>query len=309
MPISTLMATILLFSRLSSDCEVVAFKACGFSNWQVAAPVISWSVVFTVVAFFFAGYISPEGAYSNRQIAKMGNIDPINLLEEGAFINDIPGAQISIDHKDGRKIEGILAYELKGSEIKHCVRAEHGELNYNDETKELIVDLYNVRIEMPDRRDSMDVTGERYITADHYPLRVDLNEMMHKQNVRRKIKHMTLTHLVKLREMLGEQLSSFDSALKTERMKIDMEISKRLTLALSCLTFTLIGIPLGTQHHRKESSVSIGMSLLVILIFYGFQIIADAMTDMPQFRPDLIMWIPVFAGQIYGLSRLLKRTA
>ncbi|MFC1468166.1 LptF/LptG family permease [Verrucomicrobiota bacterium] len=309
MPISTLLATLLLFSRLSTDSEVVALKACGMSNWQVAAPVVSWAVVFSVICFFFAGYISPNGAHANKRIKRMGSVNPIDLLEEGAFIHDIPGIQISVDRKHGNKVEGVLAYELEGSKIKHCVRAQNGELNFNEETQQLMIDLYNVRIETPDSEDSLDLAGERYITAQHYPLKLDVKELMKKNTLRRKMKNMTLSHLVALRNMLEERLQGLGSVLAAERMKIDMEISKRFATALSCLTFALIGIPLGTQHHRKESSASIGLSLVVILVFYGFQIVADALKDNPAARSDLIIWAPVLAGQIYGLAKLLKRSA
>lgn len=307
-PISTLLGSLLLFTRLSTDSEVVALKACGMSEWQAAAPVIGWAVVFSVICFAFAGYISPNGAYANKQIQKMGNINPIDLLEEGAFIHDIPGIQISVDRKKGSQVEGVLAYELDGSKIKHCVRAQTGELHYDEETQQLLIDLYNVRIETPDRDNSLDLAGERYITAEHYPLKLDVKEMMKKSSVRRKTKNMTISHLVALRNMLEENLQGLGDALAVERMKIDMEISKRFATALSCLTFALIAIPLGTQHHRKESTASIGLSLLVILVFYGFQILADALRGHPSARPDLIIWIPVLAGQVYGLARLMKRT-
>lgn len=309
MPISTLLATLLLYSRLSTDSEVVALKACGMSDWQSAAPVVGLAVLFSVICFFFAGYISPDGSHKNKEIVRnIGNINPIDLLEEGSFITDIPGIQISVDRKNGNKVEGVLAYELEGPKIKHCVRAQNGELSFDEQAQLLTVDLYNVRIETPDTEDSLDLAGERYITAEHYPLKLDVKEMVKQGRVHRKMKNMTLSHLIALRNMLGEKLKGFGAALAVERMKIDMEISKRFATALSCLTFALIGIPLGTQHHRKESSAAIGMSLVVILVFYGFQIVADALKGNPAARPDLIIWIPVLAGQVYGIGKLLKRT-
>lgn len=308
MPISTLIATVLLFSRMSSDSEVVALKASGLSEWQVAAPVLTWAAVFSVVCFFFAAYISPNGSHANKQIKNMGGkINPINLLEEGTFIHDIPGIQISVDRKDGHQVEGVLAYELEGSKIKHCVRAQNGELSFNEETQELLIDLYNVRIETPDEEDAMDLSGERYITAEHYPLTLDVKEMMRRGSIRRKPRNMTLSQLVVLRNLVAERLRGFGQARAVECMKVDMEISRRFATAFTCLTFALIGIPLGTQHHRKESSAGIGIALAVVFVFYGFQILAETFKGNPGVRPDLILWIPVLAGQVYGLGKLLRR--
>jgi lipopolysaccharide export system permease protein len=308
-PISTLFATLLLFSRLSTDSEMVALRASGMSGWQTAAPVVGWAVVFSVICFFFAGYISPNGSQANRQIKRMGNVNPIDMLEEGSFVTDIPGIQISVDRKIGNKVEGVLAYELEDGKIKHCVRAKNGELHFNEDTQRLLIDLYEVRIETPDEENPLDLAGERYITAQHYPLDLDLAKMMSKPVSARKMKNMTLSHLAAMRDMLTDRFRGEGTTLAAALMEIDMEISKRFATALSCLTFALIAIPLGTQHHRKESSASIGMGLVVIFIFYAFQIVADALKDTPAARPDLIIWIPVLFGQIYGLSRLLKRTS
>ena len=85
-----------------------------------------------------------------------------------------------------------------------------------------------------------------------------------------------------------------------------MEASKRFALALSCFSFALLGIPLGIRAHRKESSIGIGLSLVLLFAYYLFIIVADSLLDRPEWRPDLIPWIPVFGCQIIGFLLLHK---
>ena len=77
-------------------------------------------------------------------------------------------------------------------------------------------------------------------------------------------------------------------------------------MALSCFSFALVGIPLGIRAHRKESAIGIGMALVVLFLFYLFIIVADSLLDRPQWRPDLIPWIPVLGSQLIGMVLLYR---
>jgi lipopolysaccharide export system permease protein len=73
-----------------------------------------------------------------------------------------------------------------------------------------------------------------------------------------------------------------------------------LALSVSCFAFTLLGIPLGVRSRRKESSIGVLISLVLVFFFYFFIIVADALIGHPEFRPDLIIWIPVLLAEIVG---------
>ncbi len=84
------------------------------------------------------------------------------------------------------------------------------------------------------------------------------------------------------------------------RIKLAVEASKRLALALSCFSFALLGIPLGIRAHRKESSIGIGLSLVLLFVYYLFIILADSCWITRSGVPALIPWIPVLGGQLLG---------
>jgi len=96
--------------------------------------------------------------------------------------------------------------------------------------------------------------------------------------------------------------------LDVMRMKLVVDANQRLALALSCFAFTLLGIPLGMKSNRKETSIGFGISILLVFFFYFFIIIADSLVGHPQFRPDLIIWIPILACEFIGFL-LLRRMA
>ena len=94
--------------------------------------------------------------------------------------------------------------------------------------------------------------------------------------------------------------------MRRMRTKLAVEANKRLALSLSCFSFTLLAIPLGIRSHRKESSIGIGIALVLLFLFYLFIIISESLLDKPDWRPDLIPWIPVVASQLLGVLLLYK---
>ncbi len=77
------------------------------------------------------------------------------------------------------------------------------------------------------------------------------------------------------------------------RMRV--EFSRRLVFALASLCFVLVGIPLGIQSHRRQSSVGLGISLGVAGAFYFFCITAVSLSKKPELHAHWILVVPVVA--------------
>jgi len=48
------------------------------------------------------------------------------------------------------------------------------------------------------------------------------------------------------------------------------------------------------------------LALLLLFLFYLFIVVAESLLDRPQWRPDLIPWIPVVGSQILGTWLLYR---
>lgn len=382
MPISTLFAALLLFGRLSMDSEISAMKACGISLWRLVAPLVLLSVLFSGVCVYINSEVAPEAKYANRQLLRSAGVEePINLLEEGRFINDFPGLMIYVARKNGNIVKDVVAYELTGNgTVKRSVRAREGEIIPDDENKVLLVKLYDVRIEMPDALDPHDVSKTTYVNAEYYPIKLDFKEMLEKGRRVRKRSHMTVRmmmelvgyanwadrllpeefeaerlkvqsdvwsyegmgadssddapsrlemarhkqHLLSLRQVeVEKKLSEAEGALEVnapvvgesdisplqiEKSRLTIETNRRISTAVACFTFMLIGIPLGVKSHRKETSIGMVLSLAIVFIYYLFIIAAKALADYPAMHPNLILWIPLLTTQALGLL-LIRRSS
>jgi lipopolysaccharide export system permease protein len=309
-PISALFSSLLLFGRLSADSEVSAMKSSGLSMWQIISPIVLISLLLSGICLYNNCVVYPSTTYANRQLIKgMGVEDPIKLLEEGRFIRDFPGYMIYVGRKNKNRVRDLVVYEVdkKSGEVTGSVRAESGILTTDAEEAVLKIDLFDVRIEIPDPAHPADSSKSQFVNARNYPIRLDFNELLGRKKVSKKRKNMSLAELThKIRNMD----TAFDWMSRADRQKeysrYLVEVHQRICLAVSPFMFVLVAIPLGIRSHRKESSIGMLMSLGIMFVYYIFMILSDTLDANPGIYPWLIPWVPIVVGQIAAIF-LLRR--
>lgn len=307
-PMSVMTSALLLFSRLSFDGEITAMRACGMSMWQIVSPVIIISVVLSCLCLYLNNTLAPNSRFARTLLLRtLGVEDPIGLLDEGRFVRDFPGLMIYVGKKRRNTVRDIVVYETGPEGVKQHVRASHGEVIPGDDKKSLTIDLYDVRIDRFDPEHPLDPSRTRSLTAEKYPVKLDFSELLDKGKARKRTKDLTFSESVKVIRSPKDNYPElkYEDLLK-QRMKKLVEVNKRFALAISCFAFVLLAIPLGMKSRRKESSVGVGISLIVVFTFYSFIVFAESMSGSPSWRPDLIIWIPVVAAEVGGLL-LLRR--
>jgi lipopolysaccharide export system permease protein len=309
-PISALFSTLLLFGRLSSDSEIYALKSGGLSLWQIAAPVLLAALGLVCVCLYINCVLYPQTTYANKKLLKsMGVEDPIKLLEEGRFIREFPGYMIYVGKKNGNRVRDLVVYEVDEDtdKISRTIRAGSGIISTVKEKNVLKIDLFDLRLEIPDADFPDDPSKTFYSSAKRYPIRINLDELMKADRVSKRAKHMSIFELVyKIRNYREEFSRLKPEDQEIERTELLIDAHQKICLAFGAFTFVLIAIPLGIKSHRKESSMGMLMSLGVMFVYYLFIIISDTLDESPQFYPWLIPWIPIVFGQVAGLI-LMRR--
>ena len=307
-PMSVLTTVLLHFGRLSADGEISALKSSGVSLWQVAAPILFCAALLSGLCLFINAEVSPRSHFARRQMLRdLGEEDPLALLDEGRFVNDFPGVKIYIGKKSDELLEDIILYQFGENGARAEVRARSGRVDFNGESRVMEITLEQVRMTEFDRTDPEDLSKARTLSADRYPVVLDLRQMLKKGKANKKATDMTFPELVRAVQNVRQAFPDIQEAgVPRMRAKMAVDANQRLALALSCFAFALLGIPLGIRAHRKESSIGIGLALVLLFLFYLFIIISDALVDRPEWRPDLIPWIPVLGCQLIGFLLLNK---
>jgi len=97
----------------------------------------------------------------------------------------------------------------------------------------------------------------------------------------------------KMENVPPELVSKWEDNRKSRLSICKTLFQKRFAEAFASICFLLIGVPLGIKAHRKDSTIGMGISLLVALAYYLIIILANVLQKNPAFYPHLIIWLPV----------------
>jgi lipopolysaccharide export LptBFGC system permease protein LptF len=109
----------------------------------------------------------------------------------------------------------------------------------------------------------------------------------------------------RLKRVRADLAPRFRREREISRAKV--EIGVRATLAAACLCFVLVGIPLGMQSHRRQSSVGIGISLAIAGAFYIFCIAAESLSKHPELHAHWLLPVPVVVCAVLGAVLIRRR--
>jgi len=79
---------------------------------------------------------------------------------------------------------------------------------------------------------------------------------------------------------------------REEQMKLAIVYHDKLNLALAVFSFALIGVPLGIRVSRRETSANLGLALGLVLSYYILTVMVKWLDRHPEYRPDLLLWLP-----------------
>ncbi|MDA3797578.1 MAG: LptF/LptG family permease [Kiritimatiellae bacterium] len=294
-PVSLLVASLLIFGRLSSDGETTAMRASGLSMWQILSSLILVAAVCTIICIINSGFLAPYCHYVRRSaIRKLVVESPVEMIEEGRFITDFNGLEFYVGKKDGNNLKDIRIFDNRNNQVRRELSAENGSIAQDE--LDILIKMSNVRID-PFFDDK---PGSLY--ADDWVLRIP--DVLQDDVYNKRDYDMNYFEI-------WERIVNFDfynpeateEEAKIAKSESLTEISSRLVLAFACLGFVMVGAPLGTQAHRKESSLGILMSLIVAGVYYMSMILISSFADVPAVYPYIAIWIPNFL--LFGLGTFL----
>ncbi len=295
-PVSVMTACLLVFGRLSADGEITAMKACGVSLRQIMAGPVLASVALTLACVWLNQEAAPKAHYRRRSIrAHLLATPPIELLDEGRFVQDFPGLTIYIGSKDGKELTDIRLWDMREGEQKREIRAKKGRFRSVDNGTGIELELEDVCVDHISDEVNAGMARCELLT-------VRLENLAKERKYRPREKDKTLMDLaIDMRNIEEDfpRLTPEEQAVK--RTRLEVELHKRLALSASCLAFAMLGIPLGIKAHRRESSIGAAMSLVLVFNFYLFIIIAESLVKFPAVRPSLIVWVPVVFSMVGGV--------
>ena len=146
LPLALLLALLMCFGNLGEHYELVAMKASGISMWKVMRPLLLFSVMTSILAFFISNSLIPIATLKWRTLLTDVQRQKLAFnIKEGVFYKDIDNYVIFVEKKgkDGSHIYGVKIYDhsdrMGNTKI---ISADSGMMSMSPNQRNIIFTLY-----------------------------------------------------------------------------------------------------------------------------------------------------------------------
>jgi lipopolysaccharide export system permease protein len=297
LPMGLLTGVLLTLGRLSADSEITAMRSAGISLARIARPVLVLAALAGAVALYINFESMPHARVSyEREFAEALRANPMSFIVPKTFIRSFKGSVIYVGDKQGSVLRDIWLWELDDQQrVQRLIRAESGRLDYDEASNSLVPTLTNAKTEErnPSNPEDFSKSPRAPSAGKVEEVRLSLDRYFGHEGVRVKREWLTYAELQSERARLAATPPPETArANAEERMKLAIIYHDKLNLALAVFSFALLGVPLGIHVSRRETSANLGLALGLVLSFYVLTVMVKWLDRHPEYRPDLLLWVP-----------------
>ena len=307
-PLALLVASVLVFSRLSADSEIAAMRACGVNLLTVMRAPLLFALFCTMMGLFVNNEIVPRGHQIRRDLARRISVGAgLELLEPGRVIDDFPKVKIYFEEKEGNWLRDLIVLDFSNPRIDRMITASKALVT--SEGRDVVLDLHGMTVDPLDENNP----GMARATRFQYRVKDALKDRTYKRREKdfRFFEILSEIRLAKAdvrdpqaaaerrahegraKGAVAKELKLVKKSLKSQLSNLRTEFQKRLVFAFASICFVLMGVPLGIRAQRRESSIGIAIALVTALGYYLVVILMTSLEKNYAVRPDLLIWLPV----------------
>jgi len=306
-PMAMLLATLMAYSRLSSDSEIIALRSIGISIYRLIIPGIIFSLLMTGVTYIFNDFVAPASNYTaSITLEKALNKAQTSFKEnniiypEYQYIEKENGQKERImirlfyaEKFDGSKMQGLTILERSKPEINQIITAKSATWNFKENTWDFFNGTtYTI---------APDGSYRNILTFEHQQLALPKTALDLAQR-RKQYKEMNIFQAKEYLNMV--RLSGDEKAIR----KLQVRIQEKIALPFVCLVFGLVGAALGTRPQNTSKATSFGVCVGIVFCYYLLGFMSSSLGIWGVLSPVVSAWLPNILGLSAGSLLLIKST-
>ncbi len=306
-PMSTLLTTLMTYSRLSSDSELIALRGCGVSIYRLVLPAVILSFVVTGITFLFNEQIVPAANYqATQKLEQALKEEKPTFQDRNIFypeyqqVKQPDGQKVNTltrlfyaDQFDGQLMKGLTIVDRSKQGVNQIVVAESAAWNPAQNNW----DFFNGTIYLV----APDSTYRNILRFEHQQLQLPRTPL----EVADKGRDYDEINIADGLEQLKKTRPGGD---EKKIRKLEVRIQEKIAFPFVCVVFGLVGATLGTKPQRTGRATSFGISLLVIFSYYLLRVVSGALGLSGILSPWMSAWLPAMFGFVAG-GLILVRSA
>jgi LPS export ABC transporter permease LptG/LPS export ABC transporter permease LptF len=292
-PMAVLVGILTGFGRMSSDSEAIAFRAAGVSMSRLLRPVMLLAGVAWVASLALSLWIAPRAAAHSRQLSfalslKQGSFE----IKPRVFNETLPNKVLYVQDiaANGWQWRGIMLADSSNPNEPLVTFAKSGTLTVNSENHTLQLTLLDPNSHTVSAKSPQDFTTSH---NDSEIVSID----------------MPATPPPPLRPAVAEAdvqylWSNVRNGTATYEERVEWQ--RRLAFPFACLSFALIGLPLGVSTTRGGKSVGLVISLALMLVYYLVFALGTKIAGNAQLSPFFGAWTGNIVFAVLGAAMLTR---
>ncbi|MDF5707973.1 MAG: LptF/LptG family permease [Nostoc sp. S4] len=304
-PMSTLLATLMTYSRLSSESELIALRGCGVSVYRMVLTAVILSLVVTAMTFIFNEQIAPAANYqaamtldkalkSDKPTFKQQNIfypEYQDVTQPDGSKNRILSRLFYADQFDGKRMTGLTIIDRSTKGLNQIVVSESAQWNGSQN----VWDFYNGTIYFV----AADRSYRNIVRFEHQQLQLPRTPLILAEKSR---DYDEMNIAEGLAQLEVERLGGDRQKIR----KLEVRIQQKISLPFVCVVFGLVGAAMGSIPQRTGRGTSFGISVIVIFSYYLIFFVSGAIAQAGVLSPFMGAWLPNFAFLGIGIFLLMR---
>lgn len=303
-PMATLLATMMTYSRLSSDSELVALRGCGVSIRRIVAPAVVVSLCITGLTFAFNELITPTTNYQATITLKRAlNAERPPFQERNIFYEEFQKAADDPNQKelkrlfyarrfDGETMAGLTVLDFSQQGLSQVVSAGSATWDVGQNTWNFFDGTIYVV--------SPDGSFRHIVTFDKQAIQLPRTPL----DLAKRTKDDSEMNIIEASRYLEDVIRKSGDDRKIRTWKI--RIQQKYALPFVCVVFGLVGASLGVRPQRTSRATSFGISVIIIFGYYLLAVISNAFGEVGFFSPWMAAWLPTLVGFLVGILLLMR---
>lgn len=301
-PAAVLLATMMTYSRFSSDSELIALRGCGVSIRRIIAPAIALSLLVTGLTFAFNELITPAANYraaitlERALISERPPFQERNIFyQEFQNVGDTKEKELKrlfyARRFDGESMQGLTVIDFSQQGLEQIVSAESATWDFGK-------NLWNFR------------NGTIYVVSSDGAFRniVKFNDQQIQLprtpfDLASRSPDDSEMNIVQANQYL-ELIRQTGDDKRIRRLEI--RIQQKYALPFVCVVFGLVGSVLGVRPQRTSKATSFGVSVVIIFGYYLLSFITNALGEVGVLSPVMAAWLPTLVGLVLGMGLVLR---
>lgn len=306
-PMSILLSCLMTYSRLSSDSELVALKACGVSIYRMVLPALGLAFLVTGMTFAFNEMLVPSANYQATQTlaAALNDKDPDfqerNILyqefesvkQPNGKKKDVLARLFYAKEFDGNQMRGLTILDFSQDGFDQIVSAKSAAWNPTQK----LWDFFDGTIYAV----SPDGSFRNIAKFDQQQLKLPRGPL-DLASQPRDYNEMNLAQSYDYLELLKQS----GDADKIRKLRV--RIQQKYALPFICVAFGLVGAALGARLNRGGRSTGFAISIVIIFSYYLLAVICGSIAQLGVISPLLGAWLPNLFGLGAAALLLLRST-